>query len=270
MESLLRVLLATARLAARQAANAIKRRADRPHEVREKGPRDLVTDTDHAAQAAALSVIRARHPGHLILAEEDPSNHPAEGGRWQIPAGVVWLVDPLDGTTNFTTALPFICVSIGVAIDGQPVIGAIYDPYRNELFSAARGQGARLGNKALPPIKPAPLRRAVISLDWARAPQARHRALTTVSALAPHCHTVRAFGSAALSQAYVAAGRVHLYFNFGLQPWDVGAGAVLISETGGVLQQPGGGEWQLGEPAMLAGHPDLLDEVQPLVTALHE
>jgi myo-inositol-1(or 4)-monophosphatase len=269
-ESLLPVYLSTARLAARQAGAVILRQIGRPVEVREKGPRDLVTDTDHAAQAAALAVIRARHADHAILAEEDPAGHKVTDGRWEIPPGVVWVVDPLDGTTNFTTALPFSCVSVGVSIDGDPVVGAIYDPYRDELFTAMRGHGAHVNGRPLPLLATVDLRRAVIGVDWARAPHVRQRALATLAALAPHCHTARALGSAALAQAYVASGRVHLYFNFGLQPWDVGAGAAMILEVGGILRQPGGEAWRLGEPALLAGHPALLDEAQPFVSAACE
>ncbi len=254
-------MLATARQAALAAGQVIREQVDQPRMVEEKGLRDLVTETDRIAQKAALEVITARFRDHIILAEEDSSNHSADdAGRWTIPPGLVWMVDPLDGTTNFTTGLPFSCVSIGVASDGVPVAGAIYDPYRNELFTAMRGHGATLNGTALEPLAPIPLRRSVVSLDWARAPHIRHRALNTVAALAPHSQTVRALGSAALAQAYVACGRVQLYFNYGLQPWDVAAGALLITEVGGALQNPEGRLWVLGDSALLAGHPDLLQE----------
>ncbi len=259
-------LLETARAAARAAGNVIRERYDQPRQISEKAPRDLVTDTDHAAQAAALAVIQTRHPDHRVMAEEDPTTHLVEEGRWQIPDGMLWLVDPLDGTTNFTTGLPISCVSVGAAFDGLPLAGAIYDPYRDELFTAALGQGAALNGRALPALTRVPLQRAIISADWARAPQVRHRALECIRLLAPHCHTVRVLGSAALSLAYVACGRAHLYFNFGLQPWDVAAGAALIRETGGDLRLPNDSPWQLGEPALLSAHPAILDEAIPLVS----
>jgi myo-inositol-1(or 4)-monophosphatase len=154
-----------------------------------------------------------------------------------------------------------------VAFDGVLTVGAIYDPYRNELFTAAKGQGASVNGLPLPKLAPIPLLRSVVSLDWARAPHVRHQALNSVAALAAHCQTVRALGSAALAQAYVACGRVQLYFNYGLQPWDVAAGALLITEVGGGLVTPEGLRWAPGDSALLAGHPDLLQETLPLVRA---
>ncbi len=263
-------LLDTACRAVHRAGEEVLLRYTLPRQIREKGPRDLVTDTDHAAEAAVLAIIRQRFPDHRILSEEDPASHFAEDGLWQIPPGFLWVVDPLDGTTNFASGIPFSCVSVAVSHDGVPVAGAIYDPYRDELFAAAWGLGATLNGDSIRSLEPVPLDRSVISLDWAHAPQVRHRALATIAALAPHCRTARALGSAALALAYVAAGRLQLYFNFGLQPWDTGAAAILIPEAGGEIRQPNGQPWRFGEPAMLAGHPSLLDEVIPLVTALRE
>jgi myo-inositol-1(or 4)-monophosphatase len=263
-------LLETARQAAQRAGEEILWRYALPRQIREKGPRDLVTDTDHAAEAAALSVIHTRHPNHRVLSEEDPASHFAEDGLWQIPPGLLWVVDPLDGTTNFATGIPFSCVSVGVSFNGLPVAGAIYDPYRDEMFAAAQGLGATLNGQAIILQQAISLHKSIISLDWAHAPQVRQRALTAIAALAPHCQTARALGSAALALAYVACGRIQLYFSFGLQPWDVGAAAILISEAGGAIRQPNGDAWRFGEPALLAGHPKLLEEAIPLVRATWE
>jgi myo-inositol-1(or 4)-monophosphatase len=269
-QTLLDSLLETAREAALAAGRIIREQYTKPRQITEKGPRDLVTDTDHVAQAAALAIIRSRFPDHGILAEEDSSNHPKGEGDWAIPRGAVWMVDPLDGTTNFTTGVPFSCASVGVAMDGISVAGAIYEPYRDEMFTAALGMGARLNGVLLPWITGVPLKRAIISVDWAHAPQNRKLALRTVDELAPLCQTVRSLGSAALAQCYVAAGRLQLYFNYGLQPWDLGAGSVIVREAGGEIQQPGGGHWILGQGAVFVGHRDLLTETQPLVSELIE
>lgn len=258
--------LRTAREAAAAAGQVIRAQYMLPRQIKEKGPRDLVTDTDHLAQAAAVEVIRARYPDHGVLAEEDSATHSTHEGRWTIPDGPLWLIDPLDGTTNFANSIPMLCVSVGLAVDQQCVVGAIYDPYRDEMFSAARGGGAWLNDQPLPRINAVPLHRSVVAVDWAHHPSIRTRAVALVGELAPLCQTVRALGTAALAQAYVAAGRVQFYFNFGLQPWDVGAGAVLITEAGGALLQPDGSAWMLGQPAMIAGHPDLLNEIPPLVS----
>lgn len=263
-------LLETARQAAHRAGEEILWRYTLPRQIREKGPRDLVTDTDHAAEAAALSIIRAHYPDHRILSEEDPESHFAEDGLWQIPPEFLWVVDPLDGTTNFATGIPFSCASVAVSFNGSPVAGAIYDPYRDEMFAAAQGMGATLNGQTMMLHEAVPLHKSIISLDWAHAPQVRQRAVTAIATLAPHCQTVRALGSAALALAYIACGRIQLYLSFGLQPWDVGAAAIVIHEAGGAIRQPHGDVWRFGEPGVLAGHPKLLEEAIPLVRATRE
>ncbi len=260
-------LLQTAHLAVWRAGQVVRADFGRPRGIRQKtGPRDLVTDTDPAAQAEALAVIRERHPDHHILAEEMPEGKPDQNGVWSIPSsGVVWMVDPLDGTTNFTVGLPLVCTSVGVAVDGQPVAGAIYDPLRGELFLAAHGLGATLNGRPIGPLSPVPLGEAVVGVDWSHAPSTREQMIGATVALARQCRTIRAIGSAALALAYSACGRVQLYYNFGIQPWDVAAGAVLIREVGGDLCRPQGSPWHLGEPWVMAGHPALLQSAIDLV-----
>jgi myo-inositol-1(or 4)-monophosphatase len=198
------------------------------------------------------------------LAEESPTLAPDEHGVWGIPPGVVWLIDPLDGTTNYAHGLPVFCVSVGVALDGEPVAGAIYDPLRDELFSGARGLGAALNGAALPSLHPLPLDQALLGLDWSSDPRVRARSLAAAATILSVCHTGRALGSAALGHVYVAARRVHLYYHFHLQPWDVAAAAAILREVGGEIRRPEGGAWRLGEPALLSGHPALLDRLPPL------
>jgi myo-inositol-1(or 4)-monophosphatase len=260
-QALLEQLRLTAHAAAWQAGKVIKERNSQPRKITLKGPRDLVTDTDTAAQLAAVSVITERFADHHILAEEDPQARPGADGVWRFPDGIVWMIDPLDGTSNYASRLPLISVSVGVVIDGQPAAGAIYDPLREEMFEAALGQGATLNGRPLDPITPVRLQDALINHDWARDPAERARVLATVGQLAPACRTIRALGSAALGLAYVAAGRVQLHFNFGLLPWDSAAGAVIVGEVGGELRAPDGSPWQVGGAALLAAHTALLDEV---------
>jgi myo-inositol-1(or 4)-monophosphatase len=250
-----------ARQAAFRAGQVISEKYGRLREVRSKGPRDLVTDADTAAQRAAIEVILERYPDHGILAEEDPGAHPDEHGHWQIPDGIVWIIDPLDGTTNYAGQLPLVSVSIGVAIDGVPVAGIIYDPLREEMFEGVQGAGATLNGRPLPRLTHVPLADSVVCLDWAREPERRSLAVTSVTALAPVCRTLRALGSAALGLAYIASRRVEAYFHYGIQPWDCAAGAAIIPEIGGKLLTPHGEGWQLGDMTLLAGHPALLDEI---------
>lgn len=257
----------TARLAALSAGHIIRRDIIGPRNVRFKsGPRDLVTDTDYAAQAAALEVIAGRHADHPILAEENPGSRPDANGVWTLPAGPIWMVDPLDGTTNFAAGLPFVCTSVGVAIDGQPVAGAIYDPLRDEMFLGALGLGAALNGRALGPVQSTAIGGSVIGVDWAHSPRNREQVVQTVLALATHCRALRSLGSAALALAYVAVGRVHLYANFGLKPWDTAAAAAILSETGAAVQQLDGRAWHPGEPRVMAAHPDLLAEALRLLS----
>lgn len=258
----------TAYTAAWRAGQIVRDNYAKPKNVRQKkGPRDLVTDTDGAAQEAALTAIQEQYPNHTILAEEAPSVQPDEHGTWPIPPGVVWAVDPLDGTTNYTTGLPFVCVSVGVAIDREPVVGVIYDPLREEAIVAGRGLGATLNGQPLSPLPPTSLIESVAAVDWSHAPETREHMVRVVLALSRHCRTVRALGSAALAMAYVACRRVQLYANFGLQPWDTCAAAAIIQATGGELWQPDGGLWQFGEPALITGHPKLLAEALRMIEA---
>jgi len=255
-------LLATAKEAARAAGAIARQNYRQPQNIRQKnGIRDLVTDTDVNAQEAALTIIRAQYPDHGILAEESAGPEPANG-VWTVEDGITWAVDPVDGTTNFTLNLPMFCTSVGVVQNGMPIAGAIYDPLRDELFSAARGLGASLNGERLHAIKPTTLKEAVIGVDWSHEPARRQQIVETVAGLAHHCRTVRSLGSAVLGLAYVASGRLHAYANFGLKPWDTAAGAILMNELGGEIRRPDGKLWTFSESWLVAGHPALLGEIE--------
>lgn len=255
-------LLETAVIAARAAGELARERYGLPHDVRQKsGPRDLVSEADRAAQAIALQIIRERHPGHPILAEESPQGAPDRDGVWPIPGGVLWTVDPIDGTTNYVTGLPVFCSAVGAAIDGEPVAGAIYDPMREELIAGGRGLGVTLNGAPVPALQPVALRRSTVSLDWSRGNLTRQRVVRLVDEVSRACRTLRALGSAVLAMGYVALGRTQVYLNFGLKPWDTGAAAAIIREVGGELWRLDGTPWAFGEPGVLAGHPSVLAEV---------
>ncbi len=216
--------------------------------VEEKGFRDWVTSADLAAQEAILAVIRRHDPAHPVLAEE--------GGRGEeaVDQGVVWVVDPLDGTTNFARRFPCFSVSVGLLVDGEPVVGAIYDPLRDMLFTGARGRGAFLNGKPIRVSETERLEQALIGLDWGHRNETREQILGWLSRLAVRCQTVRAIGSAALGMAYVAAGWLDLYFHLAVQPWDVAAAAVIVREAGGALHRPDGGPWSFGEPSVVVSN----------------
>jgi myo-inositol-1(or 4)-monophosphatase len=243
--------LATALEAAREAGDLLRRKLPSRRAVTYKGLRDIVTDADLAAQEVILRRLRAEFPEHAILAEEGQHSIDLAGPT------PVWVVDPLDGTTNYSRRFPIYSVSIALAQNGELRAGAIYDPQRREMFFAEHGQGAwvqqgRGQPRALSVSPTADLAEALVSVDWARDPALRVRTLEALNRVAGACRTVRSTGSAALALAYVAMGRLDAYYHLMLQPWDVAAGALLIREAGGTVTMPNGAPWKLGQPAVAA------------------
>ena len=239
-------LLATAIHAARSAAAVAHDAFDRPHAIHSKGFRDIVTDADFAAQDAAVAVIRSQFPDAQILGEEDIT----PGGE----ADIVWVIDPIDGTTNYARRFPVYCVSIGVSQAGRPIAGAVYAPLLDHLFTAERGRGAELNSS---PIRASDVRvvsDAIVGLDWCQAPAQRRRTLTILDHLATECRTVRAIGSAALGLCYLAAGWIDLFYNLALKPWDGAAGQVIVEEAGGLITTPEGGAWNYDMPSAFASN----------------
>lgn len=251
--------LDTARAASVAAGDVLRKLFPKARQVKSKGPRDIVTDADFAAQAIILDRLRAAYPEHVILSEE---------GRHDIDLTSptpTWIIDPLDGTTNYAHRLPVFAVSVALAWGGEVRVGAIHDPLRRETFYAARGDGAwvqrgRAQPQPLHVSAVSDLGEAVIGLDWAREPQLRALTLAALQRLAVRCRTVRATGSAALGLAYVATGGLDAYYHHMLQPWDVAAAALLITEAGGVINSLSGAPWRLGEGQLAASNPGLQAE----------
>jgi myo-inositol-1(or 4)-monophosphatase len=233
-------MLRTAIEAARRAGQLIAEHFPASRNVTVKGYRDIVTEVDTAAEAIILQLIRGRFPDHAILSEE--------AGGSTIDDGYTWVIDPLDGTTNYARRLPISTVSIGVLERGKPVVGVIYDPLRDQLFVAEQGKGATLNDEPISASKIARLEHAVIGLDWGRSDQDREKTLRFLLQIAPRCGTLRALGSAALAQAYVAAGWLDGYFNLVAKPWDTAAGVLIVAEAGGMHTTVE------GEPYRVAAH----------------
>ncbi len=230
-------LLDAARETAVTAGNLIRQKWTQPREIKSKGFRDVVTDTDFAAQKLITDAIRAQFPDHGFLTEEDDDDLPTEGP-------VIWVIDPVDGTTNFSRAIPTFCVSIAaVSKNNEVLAGAIYDPMRDELFSAAKGQGATMNGRSIQTSPVDALSDAVIALDWSRSADLRQSVLDVLHQFAHQVNTIRAVGSAALALAWVGAGRVDGYVNFQLKPWDLAAASLIISEAGGTLTDLSGQRW---------------------------
>jgi myo-inositol-1(or 4)-monophosphatase len=226
--------------------------------VREKGRADLVTEADLAAQKAVRAVLLQRCPHHAFLGEEDGAN-PTKPGRDAPPT---WIVDPLDGTTNYVHDFPMYCVSLGLLAAGNLVVGVIYDPRQKELFAAARGQGATLNGQPIRPSVTARLSDALIGTGFPADLQRQERQLKWWSYFSRRTQSLRRTGSTALNLAYVAVGRFDASWGFDNNPWDVAGAVVLIQEAGGIVTAIDGGPYDCFDPACVASnaalHPAML------------
>jgi myo-inositol-1(or 4)-monophosphatase len=222
--------------------------------VREKKRADLVTDADFASQKEIREFLQAAIPSHDFLGEEE-----APGVLKSRPAAdspPTWIVDPLDGTANYVHDVPFYCVSIGLMVGGELVVGVIYDPRQNEMFSAAQGQGATLNGM---PIQVSPitsLGQGLISTGFPPDPEAQERNLMMWRVFSRQAQALRRTGSTALNLAYIACGRFDGYWAFDNWAWDVAGGIVLVQEAGGTVSRIDGSEVDPFQQDLLAtnGH----------------
>ncbi len=226
-------------VSAARAAKAVlhqKLSEDRTINFKDKDHMDLVTDADKAAVAAVLEILGARVPDHGVLAEESGASH--------LEKKYVWFVDPLDGTVNYAHRIPHYCTTLAVeeTATHQLLAGVVFDPVRNELFTASRGNGAFLNGRPIRCSATAQLAQALLSTGF---PTDVHNhpevPLGLFNQIVQKVRGVRRMGSAALDLAYVAAGRLDGYFEVGLKPWDVAAGSLLIEEAGGRMRRIDGG-----------------------------
>jgi myo-inositol-1(or 4)-monophosphatase len=214
---------------------------------------DLVTDADRAAEETVLGFLRQRYPGHAILAEESGASR---------GTGLRWVVDPLDGTTNYAHRVPHFCVSVGVDGPDGVLAGAIYNPMLDELFSAARGEGATLNGRPLRASGTTELGQALLCTGFPYDVHQRPEGpVGLLRRFIVRAQGMRRTGSAALDLAYVAAGRFDGFFEFGLKPWDVAAGSLLVQEAGGTMVRIDGAPFQVGIGDVLACAPGLASQL---------
>jgi myo-inositol-1(or 4)-monophosphatase len=245
----LEALLASAEAAARLGGQVLRDAYHRTRTIAYKGGIDLVTDADKASEAAVLGLLRARHPGHSVLAEESGASG---AGTHR------WIVDPLDGTTNYAHQLPHFCVSVAVEGPEGLLAGAVYDPLKDELFSAARGRGAHCNGAALRASAATELKRSLLCTGFPYNVQEHPEGpMGLLQRFLRKAQGIRRMGSAALELAWVSAGRFDGYFEFGLKPWDIAAGALLVTEAGGLCRRIDGAPLDLAVGDVLACAPGL-------------
>ena len=251
-------------LAARAAGNLIMRNYDRADslKIERKGKSDFVTQVDRGAEAEIVKIIRKHYPDHAILGEE--------GGASGKDAEVRWIIDPLDGTTNFLHALPHFAVSIGVQVRGRLEHGVVYAPCTQDLYVASRNEGATLNSKRIRVAKTKEMEDALVGTGFPiRNPEALDIYVPMMRRVAENTAGLRRAGAAALDLAYVAAGRLDAFFELNLKPWDIAAGIVLVQEAGGGVSGLADGD-VLEHGHILAATPRLLPPLRELLGKVPE
>jgi myo-inositol-1(or 4)-monophosphatase len=242
-------MLTTAVKAARKAGSIITRASSDLDKltVRSKRQNDFVSEVDNAAEEAIISTLKDAYPSHGFLAEES--------GEKDSRAEYVWVIDPLDGTTNFLHGFPQYCVSIGLTHKGVAQQAVVYDPNRNELFTATRGAGAYLNDRRIRVSRTDKLQAALITTGFPfRDLEALDEYMRMFRHMTQSCAGIRRPGAAALDLAWVAAGRADGFWEIGLSPWDMVAGALLVREAGGLVGDTDGEEGYLASGRIVAAN----------------
>lgn len=247
---------------AREAGAVLRDRFGRPRDVQFKGAIDLVTDADRAAEALIAERLRAACPDHDLIGEEGARADPA-----QRLSPFRWLVDPLDGTTNYAHGFPHFAVSIGLEQDGQPLLGAVYDPIKDECFVGVRDRGATLNGRPLRVSATAHLLGALLTTGFSYDLERRVRQAEVWRAFITQVQAVRQTGSSALNLCYIAAGRLDGYWERGIAPWDVGAGAAILLAAGGRVSDFRGGPFRAEDRVVLASNGRLHEALLAVIAA---
>lgn len=232
--------------------------------VDKKGAIDLVTEVDLDVERMFRALIAQRFPDHDVLAEEM--------GQTRTGASHRWVFDPLDGTTNYAHGIPIFCSTVALEIDGEPVVGAVYDPNRRELFTAERGIGAWLNGEPLRVSSAPTLVDAVLVTGFPydiREPKRMDEVVALFAGFLSHARAVRRLGSAAIDLCWVAAGRMDGFWEQALQPWDVMGGGLIVQEAGGQVTGLDGSRWHAAAGHLLASNGHVHEEMLAVVRRHH-
>jgi myo-inositol-1(or 4)-monophosphatase len=238
--------------AAQTAGQILIDRFQTSKEITYKGPSDIVTDVDLAAEKAILDLVRAEFPDFGILSEE---SEPILAD-----SDFTWVIDPLDGTRNYANGIPHYCTLIALLKGGEPVLAVSHDPARHETFTAQTGSGAFLNGQSISVSSRRSLGEALLSCDLGYVDEKAGLALDMIRALWPGMLSLRLLGSAGLGLAYAAAGRVDLFFHHSLSPWDVAGGLLLLREAGGEVVDRQGKRADLYSPSVIGSNGELIQD----------
>lgn len=232
---------------ARKSGALLKEKFSQTHQIHYKGEINLVTEADKMSEDLIIAAINRNFPDHGILSEESPAITGAGKLRW--------IIDPLDGTTNYAHGYPVFCVSIALEDEGKIILGVVYDPMREEMFVAQRGQGAYLNEKKLAVSKIDNLSRSLLATGFPYdIRESKENNLDYFNSMAINVQAIRRAGAAALDLAYLAAGRFDGFWELKLKPWDTAAGVLLVEEAGGIVSDIAGSKWYLQSPSILASN----------------
>jgi len=252
--------------AARRAGNVIAKNYERRDDIQtsKKGINDYVTSVDKAAEAEIIEIIQKSYSDHTIISEE-------RGALEGKDSDIQWVIDPLDGTTNFVKGLPHFSVSIAIRVKNRTEVGVVYDPIRNELFTAVRGEGAKLNEVRLRVDSQNELNGAILATGFPfKQPNLMPTQFAIMNNLIDEAADFRRTGSAALDLCYVASGRVDGYFEMGLKPWDCAAGDLIVREAGGLVCDFNAGHGYLRSGNIVAAPArilkEMLNKIQPCLT----
>lgn len=234
------------RSCAQEASDIIMARFGQHHNMLAKGRRNYVTETDLAAERAVLDILRREYPEHEVLSEETTSDAKRTEG-W------LWVVDPLDGTHNFSQGIPHFAVSIALCLNSDPVLGLTYSPATNLEFLAAKGKGFRVNGEPARVSGVTSVKQAVLGVDLGYNDERAARLIAMLGSLWPGMQAVRLMGSATLGLAYAASGRFDLFVHHYLFPWDLAAGIVMLREAGGVIIDRDGGPASVHSEGIIGG-----------------